>query len=34
MDIANAQMGTMTFVTNKVIVNGKVDDSIFKKPTK
>ena len=26
--------GPMTIVTNKVIINGKVDESIFKKPAK
>ncbi|WP_298354974.1 outer membrane lipoprotein-sorting protein [Runella sp.] len=29
-----SQMGALTFVTNKVTVNGKVDESIFKKPAK
>lgn len=34
MDITNPQMGVMTFITNKVIINSKVDESVFKKPTK
>lgn len=33
MDMSS-QMGTMSFITNKVTVNGKVDESIFKKPAK
>ncbi|MEI7582062.1 outer membrane lipoprotein-sorting protein [Runella sp.] len=33
MDMTS-QMGALTFVTNKVTVNGKVDESIFKKPAK
>lgn len=34
MDITNPQMGVMTFITNKVTINSKVDDSLFKKPVK
>jgi len=34
MDITNAQMGVMTFTTNKVVINSKIDDSLFKKPAK
>ncbi len=34
MEIANAQMGTLTMITNKTQVNAKVDESIFKKPAK
>lgn len=33
MDMTS-QMGSITMVTNKVTVNGKVDDSIFKRPAK
>jgi hypothetical protein len=33
MDMTS-QMGALTFVTNKVTVNPKVDESIFKKPAK
>lgn len=34
MDITNAQMGTMSFITSKVSVNTPVDSAIFKKPVK
>jgi uncharacterized protein YgiM (DUF1202 family) len=34
MEISNAQMGAMSFVTSKVVVNSKVDESIFKRPVK
>ncbi|MCF0062925.1 outer membrane lipoprotein-sorting protein [Dyadobacter chenwenxiniae] len=34
MDITNAQMGTMSFITSKVSVNTPVDAAIFKKPVK
>ncbi|MCE7072849.1 MULTISPECIES: outer membrane lipoprotein-sorting protein [Dyadobacter] len=34
MDITNAQMGTMSFITNKVSVNTPVDSAVFKKPVK
>jgi len=34
MDITNPQMGVMTFLTNKVLINSKVDDSVFKRPMK
>ncbi|MFN8348341.1 MAG: outer membrane lipoprotein-sorting protein [Spirosomataceae bacterium] len=33
MDMSSP-MGALTFVTNKVTINSKVDDSIFKKPAK
>ncbi|AEI48375.1 hypothetical protein [Runella slithyformis] len=33
MDMTS-QMGSITMITNKVTVNAKVDDSVFKKPTK
>ena len=33
MDIANSQM-SMSFITNKVTINGKVDDAVFKRPMK
>lgn len=34
MDITNPQMGAMSFITSKIIVNSKVDESIFKRPVK
>ncbi|CAG5069345.1 hypothetical protein DYBT9623_02081 [Dyadobacter sp. CECT 9623] len=34
MDVSNAQMGTMSFITNKIAVNPPVDQAIFKKPVK
>lgn len=34
MDVSNAQMGSMTFITNKIIVNAPVDSTIFKRPMK
>jgi hypothetical protein len=34
MEIVGGQMGTITFLTNKVTVNGPVDEAIFKKPKK
>jgi len=34
MDVSNAQMGTMTFITNKISVNTPVDSNIFKRPVK
>jgi hypothetical protein len=34
MEISNPQMGTMSFITSKVVVNSKVDESIFKRPVK
>ncbi|MCF2489472.1 outer membrane lipoprotein-sorting protein [Dyadobacter sp. CY347] len=34
MDITNAQMGTMSFITSKVSVNTPVDAAVFKKPVK
>ena len=33
IDMAS-QMGQLSFITNKVVVNSKIDESIFKKPTK
>jgi hypothetical protein len=33
MDMTS-QMGALSFITNKVSVNGKVDETIFKKPAK
>ena len=32
MEISNPQMGTMSFITNKITVNTPVDPAIFKKP--
>ena len=34
MEMTNPQMGVITFITNKITINGKVDESIFKKPAK
>lgn len=34
MEMSNPQMGMVSFLTNKVIVNSKLDESIFKKPVK
>ncbi|MDR6805510.1 hypothetical protein J2Y45_002181 [Dyadobacter sp. BE34] len=34
MEISNPQMGTMSFITNKITVNTPVDPAIFKKPAK
>jgi hypothetical protein len=34
MDISNPQMGTMSFITNKIAVNTPVDEAIFKRPVK
>lgn len=34
METENPMAGAMTITTNKVVVNGKVDDNIFKKPAK
>ena len=34
MEMANPQAGTLTFVTNKVTINGPVDEAIFKKGAK
>ncbi|MCF0070167.1 outer membrane lipoprotein-sorting protein [Dyadobacter sp. CY261] len=34
MEISNAQMGTMSFITNKITVNTPVDPGLFKKPGK
>lgn len=34
MEIVGGQMGSISFITNKVTVNGPVDEAIFKKPAK
>jgi hypothetical protein len=34
MEMTNPQMGMLSFLTNKVIVNSKLDESILKKPVK
>ncbi len=34
MEMEAGQMGTLTFTTEKVTVNGNVDEAIFKKPAK
>lgn len=34
MEMTNPQMGVITFITNKITINGKVDEAIFKKPAK
>jgi len=34
MDISNDQMGVMSFITSKITLNSKLDDSVFKKPVK
>ncbi len=34
MEMTNPQMGVITFITNKITINGKVNDSVFKKPAK
>ncbi|UFH56180.1 outer membrane lipoprotein-sorting protein [Spirosoma sp. KNUC1025] len=34
MEMTSGQAGNLTFTTEKVTVNGKVDDAIFKKPAK
>lgn len=34
MEIANAQMGTLSMLTTKIMVNPKVDEAIFKKAAK
>ncbi len=34
MEIVGGQFGSITFITNKVVVNGPVDEKIFKKPAK
>lgn len=34
MEISNAQMGTMSFITSKIAVNTPVDPAIFKRPAK
>ena len=32
MDVTNVQMGILTFITKKVTINSKIDDSVFKRP--
>lgn len=34
MEMESPQAGTLTFVTNKITINGPVDETVFKKPTK
>lgn len=34
MEMSNPMAGQLTFTTNKITVNGPVDDAIFKKPAK
>lgn len=34
MDISNDQLGVMSFITTKITLNSKLDDSLFKKPVK
>ncbi len=34
METENPQAGAMTMTTNKITLNGKVDESVFKKPAK
>ncbi len=34
MEMASPQAGNLTFTTEKVTVNGKIDEAIFKKPAK
>ena len=34
MEIVGGQMGTLTFTTNKIVVNGPINEAIFKKPAK
>ncbi len=34
MEIASPQAGNLTFTTEKIVINGKVDETIFKKPAK
>lgn len=34
MEMTNPQMGVITFITNKITINSKVDEAIFKKPAK
>ncbi|TLV03180.1 outer membrane lipoprotein-sorting protein [Dyadobacter luticola] len=34
MDISNPQMGTLTFITSKTLINPTVDEAVFKRPVK
>jgi outer membrane lipoprotein-sorting protein len=34
MEISNPQMGTMSFITNKMTVNTPIDEALFKRPVK
>ncbi|TAE32971.1 MAG: outer membrane lipoprotein-sorting protein [Cytophagales bacterium] len=34
MEMDNPQAGRMSFITNKVVINGPIDEAIFKKPAK
>ena len=34
MEMASPQAGNLTFTTEKIVINGKVDEAIFKKPAK
>ena len=34
MEMANPMAGQMSFITNKVVINGPIDESVFKKPAK
>ena len=34
LEMSNAQMGVITLLTNKVVINAQVDEALFKKPTK
>jgi hypothetical protein len=34
LEMSNVQMGTITLLTNKVVINAQVDEALFKKPMK
>jgi hypothetical protein len=34
LEMSNSQMGIITLLTNKVVINAQVDEALFKKPTK
>ncbi|WP_439585293.1 outer membrane lipoprotein-sorting protein [Dyadobacter bucti] len=34
LEMSNAQMGLITLLTNKVVINAQVDEALFKKPAK
>lgn len=34
MEMENPQAGALTFITNKITINGPIDDKVFKKPAK